>query len=139
MIDFPSYSFSDGRLQLYTGLADLDVNKDMIGFFGLGISNAGAMGSGASSELLVIQQLPFAGWNISIQSILEDGTLALQLADGQTYWLHPGQEWIEYAENDPDPSCHIIITGRLTNFGLLDGENINLAGTPLAPAKTPTP
>ena len=139
MIDFPTYSFSDGRLSLYTGLADLDVNRDMIGFFGLGISNDGAMGGGASSELRVIQQLPFVAGNESIQSILEDGTLALQIADGQSYWLHPGQARIEYNEYDPDPDCHVILVSRLTNFGLLQGENIDLAGTPLAPAKTPAP
>ena len=139
MIDFPTYSFSDGRLSLYTGLADLDVNRDMIGFFGLGISNDGAMGGGASSELQVIQQLPFVAGNESIQSILEDGTLALQIADGQSYWLHPGQARIEYNEYDPDPDCHVILVSRLTNFGLLQGENIDLAGTPLAPAKTPAP
>ena len=139
MIDFPTYSFSDGRLSLYTGLANLDVNRDMIGFFGLGISNVGAMGGWASSVLLVIQQLPFAEGSESIQSILEDGTLALQLADGQTYWLHPGQERIEYSEYDSDPDCHVVLVSRLTNFGLLEGENIDLAGTPLAPAPTPTP
>jgi len=91
------------------------------------------------SLLSAIQQLPFAAGNTSIQSILEDGTLALQVADGRAYWLHPGQAWIEYFESDPDPSCHIIIISRLTNFGLLEGENIDLAGTLLAPAMTATP
>ena len=140
MIDFPTYSFSNGQLKLYTGLANQDANKDTIGFFGQGFSNGGAMGGGAYSELHAIQQMPFAvAGDKSIQSILEDGTLALQVSDGQTYWLHPGQAWIEYGEYDPDPACHVIITRRLTNFGLLEGENIDLAGTPLAPAKTTVP
>jgi len=139
MIDYPTYSFSDGRLKLYTGLASVDANRDMIGFFGLENSNEGAMGGGTDSSLHAIQQLPFAAGNTSIQSILEDGTLALQLADGRTYWLHPNQAWIENSEYDPEPDCHIILVSRLTNFGLLDGENIDLAGTPFAPAKTPTP
>jgi hypothetical protein len=142
MIDFPTYDFENGRLHLYTGLANTDGNEntaDIIGFFGLEYTNEGAMGGGVNSSLHAIQQLPFAAGSISIQSILGDGTLALQLPDGQAYWLHPGQARIEYSVSDPEPDCHIVFVSRLTNFGLLNGENIDLAGTPLAPAMTPTP
>lgn len=139
MIDFPAYFFTNGELDLFAGLVNLDASKDMIGFIGFGDSNEGAMGGGIASSLHVIQQLPFEMGGNSIQSILEDGTLALQVSDGQVYWLYPGQARIEYSEYDPDAECHVIVVSRLTNFGLLDGENINLAGTPLAPSKTPTP
>jgi hypothetical protein len=140
MIDYPTYSFSDRRLELDTGLASLDANRAIIGFFGLENTNGGAMGGGVDSSLSAIQQLPFVlPGNKSIQSILEDGTLALQVADGQMYWLRPGQVWIAHSEYEPDPDCHVIVTSRLTNFGLLEEENIDLAGTPLAPSKTPGP
>lgn len=140
MIDFPTYSFSDGRLKLDTGLANQDTNRDMIGFFGLKNTNGGAMGGGVDSLLHAIQQLPFVlPGSKSIQSILEDGTLALQVSDNQTYRLYPGQAWIEHSEYDSDPNCHVIVTSRLMNYGLVEGENIILAGRPLAPTTTLTP
>jgi len=131
MIDFPTYSFVEGRL------SGLEKPKgDVIGFFGQGTSNGGAMGGGTSSELRTIEQLPFMlPWGNSVQSILEDGTVLLQVSSGQTYWLRPGQSWIEYFESDPDPTCHVISTFRLTNFGLLNGVDIVFSGTPFAPAE----
>jgi hypothetical protein len=148
MIDFPMYGMSSAELESYVepqreyqaGVADPQDLSKVVGFFGMGSSRSGDMGGGASSRLLVIESLPTSGDNsiFVIQSAAADGTIVVQI-DAQAYRLKPGQSWVENIESQPDENCHLLDTTRFTNYGLLDGSQIQLVGSTLAPGPTPTP
>ena len=148
MIDFPMYGMRGDELQSYVqpgwdysagnpGPPDL---SKAVGFFGYGFSNSGDMGGGVSSDLTVIESLP-ANPKKSIFTIFSasaDGTIVVQIGS-QVYRMKPGERWVQYSESQPDENCHKLDTSTFTNYGLLDGSQIDIAGTSLAPALTPTP
>lgn len=147
MMDMPMYSMSTTKLDSYqepgwdysTGAGKPDFTK-VVGFFGMGSSNSGDMGGGASSQLMAIESLPTSGDGsiFIIQSAAADGTIVVQIG-GQAYRLKPGQSWVQTTESQPDENCHLLVTITFTNFGLLDGSQISWYGTTLLPALTPTP
>jgi len=98
------------------------------------------MGGGASSSLTVIESLP-ANPKKSIFTIFSaaaDGTIVIQIGS-QVYLMKPGERWIQYSQSQPDEFCHLLDTSTFTNYGLLDGSQITLAGATLTSAFTPTP
>ena len=148
MVDFPMYGMRGDELQSFVepdweysannpGPPDL---SKAVGFFGNGYSNSGDMGGGASSHLSVIESLPYNPDNsiFTIFSAAADGTIVVQISS-QVYRLKAGERWVQYWESQPDENCHKLDTGTFTNYGLLDGNQITIAGTLLAPAFTPTP
>ena len=148
MIDFPMYGMRGDELQSFVEPAwdysagnpsPPDLSK-VVGFFGDGFSYSGDMGGGASSHLRVIESLPYNPDNsiFTIFSAATDGTIVVQIGT-QVYRLKPGERWVQYYESQPDENCHKLDTGAFTNYGLLDGSQIMIAGTLLAPAFTPTP
>jgi hypothetical protein len=138
-MDMPTYGMSSTNLVSfvqpewdYSAGQQPDLAK-AVGFFGMGSSHSGDMGGGASSQLLVIQSLPNSGGNsiFVIQSAAADGTIILQVGK-QAFRLEPGQSWVQNTESQPDKNCRLLDTITFTNFGLLDGSQITIAGVPLA-------
>jgi hypothetical protein len=138
MMDMPMYGMNSTKLESFVQ-PEWDYSADepdfskAVGFFGMGSSNSGDMGGGASSRLTVIQSLPTSGEHsiFVIQSAAADGTIVVQIG-GQAYRFKPGQSWVQNTESQPDENCHLLDTSRFTNYGLLDGSQITLGGTPLA-------
>jgi hypothetical protein len=129
MIDFPGYDYSSGELYAYTGISDQpgELTTSIIGFIGDGDSNQGAMGGGISSELGVIQSLPYIIDHQlgTIYSVYRQGEIVVDIW-AQTYWLEPGQSWVQQAEDDPSSECHTVTTYRFTNYGFLDKDQVQL-------------
>jgi hypothetical protein len=138
MMDMPMYSMNSAELDSFVqpewdysaGQPDL---AKAVGFFGMGSSNSGDMGGGASSRLLVIPSLPTSGDKsiFVIQSAAADGTIVVQIGE-LAYRLKPGESWVQNIESQPDENCHRLDTITFTNYGLLDGSQIILGGTFLA-------
>ncbi len=123
MIDFPGYSFSDGRLS-FPGMIDDDAG--LLGFVGDGMANLGDMGGGISSQVIPIRELPFLFANgiSGIHAAYADGTVVAEIL-GRFFLLGPGEAWHARYESDPSPDCHATTTTRLTNYGLLPREAIS--------------
>lgn len=129
MIDFPGYSFGSGELDapnLEFGRGWRNSFTPPIGFFGVGRNNQGAMGGGASSELNVIDTLPYVPPSYAepiIHSVDAEGAIVAEVG-GETYFIKPGESWIQQFGSYPSPLCHQVTTSRLTNYGLLDKSQI---------------
>ncbi len=122
-IDFPGYEYTDDMLTVFRGIVD---NGSSIGFAGHGSTNQGAMGGGTASQVVPIQELPFAfpsGGPI-VHSADSDGTIVAEIA-GSPFYLAPGEAWEARLETDPSPGCHATSVTRFTNFGLLPREAID--------------
>jgi hypothetical protein len=148
MIDFPMYGMQGDELQSFVepnweytaeNPGPPDFSK-AVGFFGYGSSNSGDMGGGVSSDLTAFFSLPANPKQsiFTIYSAAADGTIVVQIGS-QVYRMKPGERWVQYSESQPDENCHRLDTGTFTNYGLLDGSQIDIAGTTLTSAFTPTP
>lgn len=129
MIDFPGYDYSSGELYAYTGISDQPDEQatSIIGFIGDGDRNQGAMGGGIRSELGMIQSLPhIIKYQLgTIYSVYRQGAIVVEIW-GQTYWLEPGQSWVQQVEEDPSSECHKVTTYRFTNYGFLDKDQVQI-------------
>ncbi|PKO16173.1 MAG: hypothetical protein CVU39_09100 [Chloroflexi bacterium HGW-Chloroflexi-10] len=129
MIDFPGYDYSSGELYAFSGISDQpdEHATNIIGFIGDGDRNQGAMGGGISSELSMIQSLPYTiKYQLgTIFSVYRQGAIVVELW-GQTIWLEPGQSWVQQVEEDPSSECHRVTTYRFTNYGFLDREQVQI-------------
>jgi hypothetical protein len=114
----------------------------LIGILGSGDSISG-VGGGVSAVLRPIVQLPHdasdSEASITLHSIAADGTLVAQIED-EDLLLRPGQSWIDRQYADEAwllhwygrasrqllAECTVVITNRLTNFGLLPAEQIRV-------------
>lgn len=128
MIDFPTYSYSSGSLD--APLIDLSrgmrgISPSLVGFFGYGNSHSGAMGGGVDSKLYVIESLPYTmTYNMGIvHSVDVNGNIVVEIKD-HTYLLEPGKSWSQVIEKDSSQDCHLTFTSRVTNYGLLDEQQI---------------
>ncbi len=132
MIDFPGYLFSSGTLDapnVDLGRGRRNSLTSVIGLFGMGESRAGAMGGGISSRLDVIDTLPYAlvsNKEAIIHSVDAQGTIVAEIT-GETFFIKPGQSWLRQNEVDPSPQCHQVTTARLTNYGFLDKDQVQIA------------
>jgi hypothetical protein len=123
MIDFPGYSFSDGVLRAMPG--PLPIGEGIIGYSAFGVANSGAMGGGASSSVEPITALPFSlPYDVAIIHALEASGEIVAEIGGAEYWMGPGEAWVRADEWDPTPDCHRTSAIRFTNYGLLDGNQI---------------
>lgn len=125
-IDFPTYLYNSGQLECDGCSLDLEaVDSNVVGFFGKSTSNRGSMGGGTSSDLFLIQTLPYQPSSVSsltIHSVDIDGTIIVTL-QGKTYRIEPGQNWVHFIEKQVG-DCHRISKYRFNNYGLLDEANI---------------
>ena len=100
MIDFPGYSFGSGELDapnLEFGRGWRNSFTPPIGFFGVGRNNQGAMGGGASSELNVIDTLPYVPPSYAepiIHSVDAEGAIVAEVG-GETYFIKPGESFVK--------------------------------------------
>jgi hypothetical protein len=135
-IDFPTYIFSAGKLTAYFGTyreVDLASTKALLG---VGVSRSGAVGSGGYSTLNPINSFPYdlPAWDdelrnneeITIQSMDGKGAIVFEFRESN-YSLAPGEEWLLQEETDSEPNCHTTKTYRITNYGLLEEEQLLLS------------
>jgi hypothetical protein len=135
MIDYPTYSYHSGSLSAFgtnmrRGMRN--TGSSLVGFLGCGRSLNGAMGGGISSEIHVIEELPYimltpGQYEIGIiHSVDAQGGVVVTI-DNSTYLLEPGRKWARIIESDPDPNCHLVSRISLTNYGLLDKSQVTTA------------
>lgn len=111
----------------------------LIGFLGSG-SSMSNVGGGVASGLQAISSLPMeipdSEPAMTLQNVSADGSVVLAIG-GDAYLLAPGQSWVQREsadrqwlaslyqgeENIPD-DCTAVMTERLTNFGLLQRDQL---------------
>jgi hypothetical protein len=108
------------------------------GFAGDGTSLSG-IGGGIGSSLNPITDFPYLTDSYTIYSVTSNGTIVAQV-NGTTVYIEPGQSWLNFERTGPeqaqellgiDPSqvatdCILTISRRLTNFGLLESNMIDV-------------
>jgi hypothetical protein len=135
-VDFPTYEYSVSGRRLRNSLFSMGDAPTVtpgisptIGFLGRGSSREGTAGGGIGSRLSVIQSLPYrvidTDHEVIIYSLYSRGAIVVMIWN-QTYLFEPGQSWIYKLEEAPSPGCHILITYRFTNYGLLDESNVEI-------------
>jgi hypothetical protein len=114
------------------------------GFSGAGHSSSGGGFCGAFSTLSTITTFPFVVPDVSGPPIfvvpgadVSEGDIVIQSADangaivaevkGCAVWIEPGQSW-KYQVNSFGLSGTQSTVYRLTNYGLLDGNQVNVRG-----------
>ena len=121
-IDFPTYTYHSGRLECNGCSFELNkVDLNVVGFFGKSTSNQGSMGGGTSSNLFLIESLPYQPSflsSLTMHSIDFNGNIIVTL-QGNTYRIEPGQSWVHYVERQVS-DCYKITKYRFKNYGLLD-------------------
>ncbi|MBI3537354.1 MAG: hypothetical protein HY070_07355 [Chloroflexi bacterium] len=145
-VDFPGYQFdaNTGTLTLAAFPAPLvRLGATQIGLFGLAINRVGAAGTGGSSTLTPIEQLPYAtsvplfkefannaevyeNIALMLKALSADGSLQIEIA-GESATLKSGGAWTRVIEKDatnPRGAAKISVTHTLTNYGLLERAKI---------------
>ena len=121
-IDYPGYGASkEGKIWLSFPL-DFEINDQLIAIFGKFSSIGGDLGSGASSGLSPIYELPSETNGIKFWEIDSDGTVRLSYK-GQYILLKPKEKWRKYATEiivSPTKKMAVVIKKEITNYGIFE-------------------
>jgi hypothetical protein len=126
-IDGPNYRYEENNL-LSVSEIDLTIGK---GIIGCGKQINYPAGSGVFSNLYPIKDFPYAPeWpdycqTLTINNIDISGTISAKV-NGKTVSLPVEQEWTDSIADNSDSSCRKIITYRLTNFGFIESDQIDV-------------
>jgi len=129
MYDSPSYSYYN-ETGILSGYIDFNINQSLKVVLGNGISRSGAAGSGVSTMLMGIYELPYENNNFEIKDIESDGTIHLVYNDS-TIVLKSNEEWINKSsaidtQNNAGEiaKANLITTDRIVNYGIIEKSNI---------------
>ena len=90
-VDFPMYDYNSNTKELWGTLSSDITLKTQI-LLGMGESHSGIASSGAGTGLQEIHNLPHEGYNLTVKSIYEDGTVHFTYKDS-LMTLSPDEEW----------------------------------------------
>jgi WD40 repeat protein len=160
-IDFPTYEFENRTKTLSVGLWQGEipnVNDTLKIVYGTGYSQSGAAGSGASTWLVGVYELPYKySSTFKIMSATSDGAVSLlynnksiELKSGET-WENKTVSWKnetgwEYVGWNATCRVKVVESDRITNYGILEKFKIleyhkrkPVYITTLTPTPTSTP
>lgn len=119
LIDFPTYCF-DSTQGIIEGLINFPISDSLIGIYGDGLWLSGAAGSGASTRLFGIYNLPYQRSPVMLSSINANGSVSLKYRDS-VFVLAKGQEWKAITSRLDTIETAVtlfITTEKITNHGL---------------------
>ena len=124
-IDFPTYTFNSttGTLESWN---PVEVNDALKVVCGGGGSLSGLAGTGESTGLEEVYDLPAEVCSLRIVQVDRDGTVYLEYG-GELLVLAPGQTWTSTTEEVREQGsgkARVTATDRIVNYGVLDKANI---------------
>lgn len=129
-IDFPMYSFDEksGVLEVYVS-SNTPVNESLKMVYGDGESLAGIAGGGASTWASPVYSLPYAGDNVTVESISGNGTVSLRY-NQEPLILKPKERRVNITQATKTSgylnncTAEFVTTDSLYNSGFLDKGTI---------------
>jgi hypothetical protein len=129
-IDFPLYSFSEKTGTLNAKWPNWEINDSLKAVLGDGSGLSGCAGSGMSTSVYGVYDLPYERNNLKILEIESDGTVHLSY-NSLSIVLKSGEKWsnvksfIDTKENDgATAKAKLTTTDTIVNYGLLDKSKI---------------
>jgi hypothetical protein len=124
-IDFPTYRFNatDGTL---CGIINFEMNETLIAIYGSGRSLLRDAGSGSSTILSGVYDLPFSRGNLIIEEITFDGKVWLSF-NTTTVVLRPGESWNQKQEEiriTPENRMRMEYNRTIINYGIMKKSDI---------------
>lgn len=142
-IDFPLYSFDEKTSTLDASRLDIEINDFLKAVYGDGNDLSGCAGSGASTTLHGVYEIPYEHDNLKILEIEGDGTAHLHY-NGLSIVLKSGEKWsnvestIDTKETDGAIArAKLTTTDTIVNYGILDKSKIVTEPAPTAPPSVP--
>ncbi len=149
-IDFPTYTF-DNETRTLSGLLTFEVDQSLIAVYGSGLSLSGDAGIGAATGLSGVYSIPYeADDSLVIRNVTPNGTAWIEYQN-TTITLAANETWENISVRvEEEPTYDGIETGRqghlkitetdtITNYGLLEREEIENTTSLAAAPETVTP